>query len=85
MKSRKVLLGVLAGVAVGALVGVLFAPEKGSKIRKKILNKGEGYTDELKEKYEELVAAITKKYEAIEHNAENLIAKGKAKINEAIT
>lgn len=36
MSSGKVLLGVLAGAAAGALAGILFAPEKGSKTRKRI-------------------------------------------------
>ncbi len=82
MKSGKVLLGVLAGAAVGALVGVLFAPDKGSKTRKKILSKSEDYTDELKVKFEELVESIAKKYEALEHSAKGLEAKGKEKLDE---
>ena len=34
MKSN--ILGVVAGLAAGTLLGVLFAPDKGSKTRKKI-------------------------------------------------
>ena len=45
MSSGKVVLGLLAGVAVGALAGILFAPAKGSKTRKRIMNKGENYAD----------------------------------------
>ena len=82
MKTGKVLLGVLAGAAVGAIVGVLFAPDKGSKTRKKIMHKGEYYSDELKEKFDELVASIAKKYDAFEQGAEDLMAKGKAKMEE---
>ena len=62
MKSGKVLLGVLAGVAAGALLGILFAPEKGTSTRKKILGKGEDYADGLKEKFNEFVDSIGEKY-----------------------
>ena len=47
MNTGKVLLGVLAGVAAGALVGILFAPAKGSRTRKRIYKKGEDYAEGL--------------------------------------
>ena len=62
MSSGKVLLGLLAGVAAGALVGILFAPEKGSVTRKKISKKAEKYGDELKEKFNEFVDDISEKF-----------------------
>jgi gas vesicle protein len=45
MKTGKVVLGLLAGVAAGAILGILFAPDKGSNTRKKIVDKGEGYAE----------------------------------------
>lgn len=54
MNTSKVLLGVLGGVAAGAIAGILFAPAKGCKTRKRIMNKGKDYADDLKEKFEDL-------------------------------
>jgi len=47
MATGKALLGLLAGVAAGAALGVLFAPEKGSETRKKIMKQGDGLRSKL--------------------------------------
>ena len=65
MSSGKVLLGVLAGLAAGALVGILFAPEKGSVTRKKMSKKAENYADGLKEKFNEFLDDISEKFEEV--------------------
>jgi len=65
MSSGKVFLGVLAGAATGALAGILLAPAKGSKTRKKITRKGEDYLDSLKDTFNELMDAITEKMEKV--------------------
>ena len=83
MKSSNVLLGVLAGAAVGALMGILFAPEKGSKTRRQMVSKGEDYADDLKEKIDEILESITEKYEKTRKDAEDYISKGKVKFEEA--
>jgi gas vesicle protein len=79
MSSGKVFLGVLAGAAAGALAGILFAPEKGSKTRKNITRKGEDYLDAVKESFNELLDTITKKIEKVKEDvseyAENKMGK----------
>lgn len=81
MNSGKLLLGVLGGVAAGALLGVLFAPEKGSKTRKKIMNKANEGADALKDKFESLLESMNDKYENIWQAKEELISEGEAKLN----
>ena len=63
MKSGNVLLGVLAGIAVGAVIGILFAPDKGSVTRKKVSEIGDEYADELKEKFNDFVENMSQKCE----------------------
>lgn len=62
MSSGKVLLGLVAGVAAGALLGILFAPEKGTVTRKKMSKRAEEYADGLKEKFNEFVDDISDKF-----------------------
>jgi len=71
MSSGKVLLGVLAGVAAGAMLGILFAPEKGSTTRRKIVSKGEEYVEDLKEKFGEFVDKVADKFESAKEEIKN--------------
>ena len=65
MSAGKIVAAVLAGVAVGAALGILFAPEKGSETRRRIAKKGKDYADELGEKANEFIDGITEKYENV--------------------
>ncbi|MDQ3142422.1 MAG: YtxH domain-containing protein [Bacteroidota bacterium] len=82
MKSDRVLLGIIAGIAVGAILGILFAPEKGTKLRETIVSKGEDYAEGLKEKFHEILDNITEHYEEASQEAKDLVSKGKAKYEE---
>jgi gas vesicle protein len=50
MSTGKIILGVVAGAIAGSIIGILFAPDKGAETRNKIVHKGEGYADNIKEK-----------------------------------
>ena len=53
-KNSGIVLGLLAGAAIGSLLGVLFAPEKGRETRKRLRRKAEDLRDEAFEQYEQL-------------------------------
>jgi gas vesicle protein len=80
MKNNKALLGFLGGIATGALLGVLYAPDKGSKTRKKIKQKGGKYADDAKDKAEEILETFSQKYETLKAEGKDLIAQGKSKL-----
>jgi gas vesicle protein len=76
MSTGKILLGALAGVAIGAVVGVLLAPDKGSETRKKIARKGGEYTDGLKDKYTGLKDKYNDMIDGVTNKVESLSSKG---------
>jgi gas vesicle protein len=83
MSSGKVLLGVLAGMAAGALLGVLMAPEKGSATREKLSKLGEDYADDLTDKFKELRDTLAEKLDMVKSDGMDMVEKGKSKIDQA--
>lgn len=49
--TSKVLIALGAGLAIGGLLGVLFAPDKGVNTRHKIAENGKKLADQLKSKF----------------------------------
>jgi gas vesicle protein len=67
MKKNQFILGLLGGVAIGVLTGVLFAPQKGSKTRKKMKLKCEDYAAELKQKFDSFSDTVKHKSSDLEN------------------
>ena len=84
MSSGKVLLGVLAGVAVGATLGILFAPAKGAATRRMISKKGDDYAEELGEKFDTLVNGMKEKFETVKGEASRMAGKAKVRAEEVV-
>jgi len=82
MTAGKILLGVVAGIATGALLGVLFAPEKGSDTRRKIGQKKDDITDDLKEKFNSFLDTISQKFEVVNDEVSDYTDKAEVKIKE---
>jgi len=83
MSTGKIVLGTVAGLAVGGILGILFAPEKGSVTRKQIKDKGLDYADELKSKYGEFADSIAEKFQSAKGFAKDLAENGKTKYEDA--
>ena len=58
MSAKNVILGTLTGLAAGITIGILFAPDKGERTRKKLVKKKDDYIDELTDKFNEFKESI---------------------------
>lgn len=72
MKNSNVLLGILGGVAAGAIAGILLAPDKGSKTRKKIKQKASTIKSDLQTEFDEFIEKMEGKYEQLAEKAEDI-------------
>lgn len=75
MESGRTAVGVLVGIGVGAVLGILFAPAKGSKTRQRIMSKGQNYADDIKNKFEELYEDVANKYDSFSEDNQSVITK----------
>lgn len=58
MSQGNTLLGFLAGGAIGAIAGILFAPDKGSATREKLTNEAQHVKDELEQRLADLETQV---------------------------
>lgn len=59
MTTGKALLGVMAGLAAGAVLGLLFAPQRGNVIRRNIRRRGEDAIEEIRDTIEDRLDELT--------------------------
>ena len=78
MKNSNLAVGILGGLAVGTVLGILFAPAKGSETRKKIADKSTDLKDmvvettgKLSDKFSQTVQDLKREsQEILGHTAE---------------
>lgn len=87
--GSNVAIALLVGAAVGAGVGLLLAPAKGSETRRKIRDKFKNETDDLLEKYEDLVDNVKEKFAKgtakFEDSLDEILSKGKENSEDVIS
>lgn len=82
MSSKDTILGFMAGAAAGALIGVLYAPEKGEKTRKNIKKKGSRYAEDVKDGMNDFMDDIKERLDGIKKEASDTAKEARDKVDE---
>ncbi|HVD99479.1 MAG TPA: YtxH domain-containing protein [Cytophagaceae bacterium] len=72
--NGRVIGALLLGAAIGGVLGVLFAPDKGSATRKKIMTKSDDLTDALKQKINAYLGKAKEEVQEMHEQAHELIS-----------
>jgi gas vesicle protein len=83
MSTSKVLLGVVVGLAAGAMAGILMAPDSGPNTRRKITSKGQGYVDDLKSRFNDFLDGFMHHVENAKEDASDMADRAKSKMSDA--
>ncbi len=75
--TTKVIGAFVLGAALGAVMGILFAPAKGTETRRRILAKGEDLTDDIKEKLDLFLESVKNEVQTVKDRAGEFMDNGK--------
>ena len=87
-KSESTLIGILIGTAIGATLGVLFAPDKGINTRQRIADEAKAAKDKIADTAVDLkdsfANTVTHKTQTLEEEVETLISNASYKAEDVI-
>jgi gas vesicle protein len=73
--SGKIITSLLIGAAVGGILGILFAPHKGSKTRRLISGTTNDFTQSVKDKFNSMMDQASSEVEIIKDKVETIADK----------
>jgi len=82
--TGKLIGALVVGALVGAALGVLFAPDKGSVTRKKLMGGAKDLADDIKQKMMDEATAFRNRAEELENMAEGKIAEASENLKQKV-
>jgi gas vesicle protein len=79
--NAKLFGALLLGAAIGGVLGVIFAPDKGSETLKKLAAKGDDLADTLKEQLNDILSDVKNEVNNVKEKANELMENGMAKVD----